>query len=29
MEKMAEKLEMGLDTQKSFAQIYEDRKMNK
>jgi len=29
MEKMTEKLEMGLDAQKSFAKMYEDRKMNK
>ena len=26
---MVEKLKMGLDAQKSFAQMYEDRKMNK
>ena len=26
---MAEKLKMGLDAQKSFAQMYKDRKMNK
>ena len=29
MEEMAEKLKMGLDAQKSFAQVYEDRNMNK
>ena len=29
MEKIAEKLKMGLDAQKSFAQMYEDRNMNK
>ena len=29
MKKMAEKVEMGLDAQKSFAQVYEDRYMNK
>ena len=26
---MEEKFKMGLDAQKSFAQMYEDRKMNK
>ena len=26
---MTEELKMGLDAQKSFAQMYEDRKMNK
>ena len=29
MEEMAEKLKMGLDARKGFAQMYEDRKMNK
>ena len=29
MEQMAEKLKMGLDAHKSFAQVYEDGKMNK
>jgi len=29
MEKKAEELKMGLDAQKSFAQMYENRKMNK
>ena len=29
MKKMAEKVEMGLDAQKSFAQMYEDKYMNK
>ena len=29
MKKVAEKVEMGLDAQKSFAQMYEDRCMNK
>ena len=29
MEKITEELEMGLDAQKSFAQMYEDRYMNK
>ena len=29
MKKVAEKVEMGLDAQKSFAQMYEDRYMNK
>jgi len=29
MEEMAEKLKMGLDAQKSFAQVHEDGKMNK
>ena len=29
MEEVAKKLEMGLDAQKSFAQVYEDRYMNK
>ena len=29
MEKIAEKLEIGLDAKKSLAQMYEDRKMNK
>ena len=29
MKKMAEKVEMGLDAQKSFAQMYKDRCMNK
>ena len=29
MKKVAEKVEMGLDAQKSFAQVYEDGKMNK
>ena len=29
MKKVAEKFEMGLDAQKSFAQMYEDRYMNK
>ena len=29
MEKMFEEIEMGLDAQKSFAQMYEDRYMNK
>ena len=28
MEEMEEKLKMGLDAQKSFAQVYEDGKMN-
>ena len=28
MEKKTKELEMGLDAQKSFAQMYEDRKMN-
>ena len=28
MEKIAEELEMGLDARKSFAQMYEDRKVN-
>ena len=29
MKMVAEKVEMGLDAQKSFAQVYEDRYMNK
>jgi len=29
MKKVAEKVKMGLDAQKSFAQVYEDRYMNK
>ena len=29
MKKVAEKVEMGLDAQKSFVQMYEDRYMNK
>ena len=29
MEKESEEFKMGLDAQKSFAQIYEDRNMNK
>jgi hypothetical protein len=29
MKKVAEKVEMGFDAQKSFAQMYEDRYMNK
>ena len=29
MKKVAEKVKMGLDAQKSFAQMYEDRHMNK
>ena len=29
MKKVVEKVEMGLDAQKSFAQMYEDRYMNK
>ena len=29
MKKVAKKVEMGLDAQKSFAQVYEDGKMNK
>ena len=29
MEKVVEKIKMGLDAQKSFAQMYEDRNMNK
>ena len=29
MKKVAKKVEMGLDAQKSFAQMYEDRYMNK
>ena len=29
MEKESEKLKMGLDAQESFAQIHEDRNMNK
>ena len=29
MKMVAEKVEMGLDAQKSFAQVYEDRNMNK
>ena len=29
MEKITEELEMGLDAQKSFAQMYDDRMMNK
>ena len=29
MEKESEKLEMGLDAQESFAQMHEDRNMNK
>jgi len=29
MEKVVEKIKMGLDAQKSFAQMYEDRYMNK
>ena len=29
MKEVAKKLKMGLDAQKSFAQVYEDRKMNK
>ena len=29
MKKKAKEFEMGLDAQKSFAQMYEDRKMNK
>ena len=29
MEEMAKKLKMGLDAQKSFAQMHEDRNMNK
>jgi len=28
MKKVAEMVEMGLDAQKSFAQMYEDRYMN-
>jgi hypothetical protein len=29
MEEVTEKLKMGLDAQKSFAQVYEDGKVNK
>ena len=29
MKKVAEKVEMGLDAQKSFLQMYEDKYMNK
>ena len=29
MKTVAEKVEMGLDAQKSFVQVYEDRYMNK
>jgi len=29
MEKKSKKLEMGINAQKNFAQMYEDRKMNK
>ena len=29
MKKVAEKVEMGLDAQKIFAQMYEDKYMNK
>ena len=29
MEKKSEELKMGLDAQKSFTQMYEDRNMNK
>jgi hypothetical protein len=29
MEEVAKKLEMGLDAQKSFAQVHEDNLMNK
>ena len=29
MKKVAEMVEMGLDAQKSFAQMHEDRNMNK
>ena len=29
MKKVAEKIEMGLNAQKCFAQMYEDRYMNK
>ena len=29
MEKKAEEFEMGLDAQKHFAQVHEDRNMNK
>ena len=29
MEKIAEELKMGIDAQKSFAQMHEDRNMNK
>ena len=29
MKKVTEKVEMGLDAQKSFAQMYEDKYMNK
>jgi predicted HAD superfamily Cof-like phosphohydrolase len=29
MEKKSENLEMGLDAQKCFAQVHEDRNMNK
>ena len=29
MKKVAEKFEMGLDAQKSFAQMYKDRYVNK
>ena len=29
MKKVVEKVEMGLDAQKSFTQVYEDRYMNK
>ena len=29
MEKISEEFKIGLDAQKSFAQIYEDRNMNK
>ena len=29
MEKVVEKIKMGLDAQKSFAQMYEDSNMNK
>ena len=29
MKKVAEKIEMGLDAQKRFAQMYEDRHMHK
>ena len=29
MKEVAKKLKMGLDAQKSYAQVYEDRNMNK
>ena len=29
MEKKSKELKMGLDAQKSFAQVHEDRKVNK